>query len=107
MKQIGQKIDKKLWVASLIVGVVVTALVGKLPFIHKTLMMVIFLLLSLFACWTGWYLRKQSRGWQLLVFPACFMIGAYFFVPRYCWYLVLVYLGLAYLSWSLAREQNN
>lgn len=107
MKKIGQKIDIKLWVSSLIAGIVVTALAGKLPFIHKTLMMIIFLLLSLFAIWTGWYLRKQKRGWQLLVFPACFMIGAYFFTPRYSWYLVLVYLGLAYLAWSLSREQKN
>jgi hypothetical protein len=107
MKQIGQKIDKKLWLSSLIAGVLVTALAGKLPFIHKTLMMVIFLLLSLFAVWTGWYLRHEKRGWQLLVFPFCFMVGAYFFTPRYSWYLVLVYLGIAYLTWSLSSEKQD
>lgn len=104
MKQIGQKIDKKLLVSSLIAGIVITALAGKLPFIHKTLMMIIFLVLSLFAIWTGWYLRKERRSWKLLVFPLCFMIGAYFFTPRYSWYFALVYLGLAYLAWSLSRE---
>lgn len=107
MKQIGQKIDKKLWLSSMIAGIVVVGLAGKLPSIHKTLMMIILMLLCLFACWTGWYLRKETRAWQLLVFPVCFMIGAYFFTPRYSWYFIVIYLGMAYLTWSLTRDHEN
>lgn len=105
MKKLSSKIDWRLWLFSLLVGIVATALLAKLPFIRRTVLVGLFLtvLYNLFAIWCGLHLKSQRWGWALLVFPVAYLIGAYFFAPRYTWYFALVYLGISYLAWSLAR----
>lgn len=105
MKKLSSKIDLRLWLSSLLVGLVLTALVAKLPFIRRTVLVGLFLTLlySVFAIWCGLHLKNHPRAWQLLVFPVIYFVGAFFFAPRYTWYFALVYLGISYLAWSLSR----
>lgn len=107
MKKISSKLDLRLWLSSLLIGLVVTALLARLPFIRRVVLVGLFLtfLYSLFAIWCGLHLKKQARPWQLLVFPVAYFLAAYFFAPRYTWYFALIYLGISYLAWSLSRAQ--
>lgn len=106
MKAVGRKIDWKVWGGSLLLGVLLTALFAKLPFISRVTMMWLDLIVinGAFCIWLGRYFSNHDRIWSLLIFPIIYLIGAYFFAPRYMWYFALIYLGLIYLAWSMKRN---
>lgn len=110
MKKVWQRLDKRLWLASILVGMVLTLVVDQLPFVTRVLMVELVLILvnGLFSIWTGKRIYRRAGKWyELFVFPVLYFITAYFFLPRYTYYFALVYLGLAYLSWSLRQQKNN
>lgn len=108
MKALAQKINWKLLIIELLIGVVVTALFAKLPFISRVTMMWLDLIVinGGFAIWLGQHLSDHPRAWQLIIFPVVYLVGGYFFIPRYMWYFALIYLGVSYLSWSMKRSQQ-
>ncbi|MDT7014555.1 hypothetical protein [Levilactobacillus namurensis] len=46
--------------------------------------------------------RRQQPKWWVLIFPVCYWLGAYAFLPRYTQYFALVYLCLSYLTAGLS-----
>lgn len=109
MKNVWEKTDKQLWAWSIGIGLLLTLIADKLPFIHRVTMVEVFLILinGIFSIWTGYRIHKQQGAWgELFIFPVFYFIAAYFFMPKYTYYFALAYLALAYLSWSL-RQQNN
>lgn len=106
MKAFKSKIDWKIWGASLLLGLLLTASFAKLPFISRVTMMWLDLILinGGFCIWVGRYFQKERRAWCLLIFPVIYLIGAYLFTPRYMWYFALIYLGISYLAWSMKRN---
>lgn len=108
MKRIWQKIDKQLWLWSIVVGLVLTFIVTKLPFLTRVTMVefVLILINGGFSIWTGYRIYQKQGHWgELFIFPLLYLVMAYFFMPNYTYYFGIAYLALAYLSWSL-RQQN-
>ncbi|HJA73148.1 MAG TPA: hypothetical protein H9783_02710 [Candidatus Limosilactobacillus faecipullorum] len=104
LKQWWQKADWTVIITSLIMGIAVTGLAAKLAFVSRVMMVGILLLIvnSLLSIWLG--KRSVNRSWGMLFwFPGAFLIGAYNFAPRYMWPFALVYLGISYLTWSMAK----
>lgn len=106
MKALQQKIDIKLWAWSLILGLLLLALFAKLPFISRVTMVWLDLIVvnGAFCIWLGRHLKSHDHGWSLFVFPIIYLVGCYFFAPRYMWYFALIYLGVSYLAWSMASH---
>lgn len=108
MKKAWQRLDKRLWLLSVLIGVGLTLILDKLPFITRVVMVEFSLILinGFFSIWTGYWIYKHRGKWfELFIFPLLYLITAYFFMPHYTYYFALAYLALAYLSWSL-RQQN-
>lgn len=106
MEQVREKIDWKLWIISIVMGLIVTPAAVKLPFISRIILMSVFLVIinGGLSIWIGNYLSNNRRGWSLFIFPVVYLVGAYFFAPHYTWYFAIIYLGVSYLSWSLTRN---
>ncbi|WP_251546841.1 hypothetical protein [Limosilactobacillus caecicola] len=107
MKAVGRKIDWKFLLACLVIGVVLTALFAKLPFISRVTMMWLDLIIinGGFSIWLGRHYSEEAGAWKkLFVFPILYLIGGYFFTPHYMWYFALIYLGVSYLAWSMKRN---
>ncbi|MBD5806565.1 hypothetical protein EAI26_09285 [Lactobacillus sp. 0.1XD8-4] len=108
MKKAWQRLDKQLWLSSILVGMVLTLIIDKLPFVTRVAMVELILILvnGLFSIWTGYWIYKHQGKWlELFIFPFFYFITAYFFMPRYTYYFALAYLALAYLSWSLRQQK--
>lgn len=109
MKALQEKFDIRLWGWSLIFGILLTALCVKLPFISRVTMVWLDLIVinGGFCICLGRYLKRSAKGWSLFVFPIIYLIGCYFFAPRYMLYFALIYLGISYLSWSMAPRDKD
>lgn len=108
MKKAWAHLDKKLWISSILVGIVLTLVVDKLPFVTRVVMveLVLILINGLFSIWTGYWIYKHQRNWgELFIFPILYFITAYLFMPRYTYYFALAYLALAYLSWAMHQQK--
>ena len=108
MKKAWARLDKKLWISSILVGIVLTLVVDKLPFVTRVAMveLVLILINGLFSIWTGYWIYKHQQNWgELFIFPILYFITAYFFMPRYTYYFALAYLALAYLSWAMHQQK--
>lgn len=103
-----QKIDWKIFVSSLAFGVLLTALFAKLPFISRVTMMWLDLIIinGGYCIWVAHHYHQVARPWGILMFPIIYLIGGYFFTPRYMWYFAIIYLGVSYLAWSMGRNQH-
>lgn len=108
MNVLQKKIDWRVVISSVVFGIVLTAGFAKLPFISRVTMMWLDLILinGGYCLWLGHHYRQLSRSWGLLWFPVMFLIGGYFFAPRYMWYFAIIYLGVAYLTWSMGHSNN-
>lgn len=108
MKKAWERLDKTLWLASILIGIVLTLVVDKLPFVTRVVMVEIVLILinGIFSIWSGYWIYKHQRKWgELFIFPILYLITAYFFMPRYTYYFALAYLALAYLSWAMRQQK--
>ncbi|KEK13839.1 hypothetical protein HF82_00730 [Limosilactobacillus reuteri] len=108
MKKAWEHLDKPLWLASILIGLVLTLVVDKLPFLTRVVMVEIVLILinGIFSIWSGYWIYKHQRKWgELFIFPILYLITAYFFMPRYTYYFALAYLALAYLSWAMRQQK--
>ncbi len=107
-RKFWQTLDKSLFGWSIIIGIVLTALGEYAPFIHRVTSVILLLILinGGYAIYSGIRITKQRLGWwKLFVFPVCYLIGAYLYLPKYTYYFALVYLGVAYLSYSMTKQQ--
>lgn len=100
--------DRRLWVLSLLIGLVMTWLINVVPVVTAVVRvgLVYCLLNGGFAVWCGWELRARSRGWQLLVFPVWFLIASYLFGAQYSMFFAPAYLAVSYLTWSMNRASH-
>ena len=99
--------DKWLWGLGVVFGMLVPVLTHKLPFLPRVQWVEIVLLLinGIYSIWLGRYLaRKEMSTWLLLVFPGLFLIAAYFFLPRYTYFLAPAYWAISYLACAMRRE---
>lgn len=106
---VWQKSDKVLWLSSILIGVILTLVADKLPFISRVMMVeyVLILINCLFSIWSGLRIRQNHNHWgMLLIFPVLYLITAYFVLPKYTYYFALVYLAISYLAWSMRGSSN-
>ncbi|HJA23380.1 MAG TPA: hypothetical protein H9958_04055 [Candidatus Limosilactobacillus intestinavium] len=96
-----------IWAGSIVLGIVLTALCAKLPFVSRVTMMWLDLIVinGVFCLWLGKHINSKSKPWELFIFPVIYLIGGYLFTPRYMWYFALIYLGISYLTWSMSRHE--
>ncbi|WP_296113940.1 hypothetical protein [uncultured Limosilactobacillus sp.] len=108
LKQLTRMMDRLTWIIGAGLGFIVTWLAYSLPFINSVIRVGgIFIIVNIITCiWLGFHLASHARGWQLLVFPVCFLVAVLFFGARYTLYLPLVYLAISYLAWSMKRSQT-
>lgn len=108
IKKTWQATDKLFWSMGICFGIILPVLTIKLSFLSRVVWIGLILLLvnGGFSIWFGGYIyRKQMRWVSLFVFPLFFLLAAYFFMPRYAWYLAPAYWALSYLSWALRQQE--
>ena len=102
MKKAWEHLDKPLWLASILIGIVLTLVVTRVVMVE----IVLILINGIFSIWSGYWIYKHQRKWgELFIFPILYLITAYFFMPRYTYYFALAYLALAYLSWAMRQQK--
>lgn len=107
MKAFRKRENWVIWIWSVVLGIVLTALCAKLPFVSRVTMMWLDLIVinGAFCVWIGRHLSNTAKPWKLFIFPVIFFIGGYLFTPHYMWYFALIYLGVSYLSWSMSNRE--
>lgn len=50
--------------------------------------------------------QRTQPGWWLVIWPLCYLVGAYLLLPQYTWYFAVVYLCLAYLGYGLTQTKK-
>ncbi|KRM12074.1 hypothetical protein ABTQ33_07225 [Paucilactobacillus suebicus] len=103
-----KRFDKKLFGWSVLVGIVLTAIGAYLPFVHRVTSVVLLMIIvnGGYSIYTGIRIAKKDLNWwELFLFPICYIIGAYIYLPHYTFYFTLVYLGIAYLSYSMSKQK--
>ncbi|GAA2848774.1 hypothetical protein [Pediococcus damnosus] len=97
------KIKWRYWAATFVLGIF-------LPFVlHITSASHVFIDLwfliiinTLAAIILGSLIKANRAHWLLIwLFPIFFMIGAYFFLPKYGYYFVIIYLTTSYIAYGL------
>ena len=103
MKKAWEHLDKPLWLASILIGIVLTLVVDKLPFVTRVAMVEIVLILinGIFSIWSGYWIYKHQRIWgDLLIFRILYLITAYFCMFCYSPYFSLFYFDFYFLCFS-------
>lgn len=107
-RKLWQTVDKPLFGWAIGLGIIMTALAEYAPFVHRVTDVIVLLILvnGGYAIYSGIRITKRQLGaWKLLIFPLCYLLGAYWFLPKYTYYFALVYLCVAYLSYSMTKPQ--